>query len=1043
MKKISRVTVILAFLCLSNIVFAQPQNNAWENETIFEVNKEAPHATFMLFNNADDVTEDAYSRSPYYQSLNGIWKFVYAEKYANRIQNFYQPDLNTQTWNEIEVPSNWELKGFGIPIYTNITYPFPKNPPFIGADNPVGTYRKDFTVPDDWDGREIMLHFGSISGCAFVYINGQSVGMSEDAKSPAEFNITPYLKKGANMLAVQVFRWSAGSYLEDQDFWRLSGIERDVFLVALPKFTIWDFFLKSSLDARYKNGLFDAGVTLRKFKNNNANTGILTVEILDKYKKKIFSEEQKITASKDSLQIIHFSGTINNPLPWNDETPNLYDCIISLKTNDSVITHTGAKIGFRKVEIKNSQLFVNGVSVIVHGTDRHEHDPVNGHVPSKEYMLKDIQLMKEYNINAVRCSHYPNDPEWYKLCDEYGIYLVDEANVEVHGMGSGPQHGHDSAVHPSYLPQWAPMFMDREKRLVERDKNHASVILWSMGNECGNGKVFHDAYQWIKQRDDTRYVQFEQAGEDWNTDIVCPMYPGMNYMKSYAEDSSKKRPFIMCEYAHAMGNSTGNFREYWDVIFSSKKMQGGFIWDWVDQGIRSRDAAGNVFYAYGGDLGGLDLQNDENFCANGLVSADRTIHPGLNEVKKVYQNIHFSADNISSGIVTIQNLFAFTNLNQYNFTWQLYKNGEKIKEENFTVDLAPKQQKEVHLSIPLLKSDEGDEYFVNLFATAKQADGFVPAGHETASVQFKLSGDYFAGSRAAKGNLEITKEADKITFHSGEVSGEFDIKNGRFSNYKSHSMQLNELPEPYFWRAPTDNDFGNRMPARLGIWRNANENIQVKNVTVGDKEANGLMIKAEYELTSVGVPYTVDYLIQNDGSIQVTASIDMTGRDLPELPRFGMRMSLHTAYKYLQFYGRGPWENYSDRNESAYVGLYNDSVENEYCDGYIRPQESGNKTGVRWFSLTDNAGNGLRVEGLQPLNFSAINHSDESLDPGLTKKQQHPSDLPPYHAINVHIDLKQRGLGGDNSWGALPHEAYRLLDKKYNYGYVIKLVDGK
>ncbi len=696
------VFATLFFLVYGALANAQIQND-WENPQLIEVNKEAPHASFILFSNSGSVMANDYSSSPYYQSLNGIWKFVYAEKAANRVQDFFSTSLNTQTWNDIDVPSNWELKGFGVPIYTNITYVFPKNPPFVGEDNPVGTYRREFTVPDEWNGSEILLHFASISGCAFVYVNGQKVGMTKASKSPAEFNITPYLKKGNNLLAVQVFRWSDASYLEDQDFWRLSGIERDVYLYAVPKVSVWDFFLKGDLDAQYHNGLFSADITFRKFKNTSIQNGKAAVDIFDKSGKKVFSNTQTVSFKKDSLQTVHISGTVPDALLWSAEVPNLYDCIITFTSGDSITTYTGSKLGFRKVEIKNSQLMVNGMPVDVHGTDRHEHDPVNGHTVSRESMVRDIQLMKQYNINAVRCSHYPNDVAWYNLCDQYGIYLVDEANVEVHGMGAALQGWFDTTVHPAYLPQWAPAFMDREVRLVERDKNHPSVILWSMGNECGNGKVFHDAYKWIKQRDNTRYVQFEQAGEDWNTDIVCPMYPGMEYMKSYAADDSKQRPFIMCEYSHAMGNSNGNFREYWDIIHSSKKMQGGFIWDWVDQGLRSRDAAGNVFYAYGGDLGGYNIQNDENFCANGLVAADRTIHPGLNEVKKVYQNISFRANEASKGSIAIHNDFNATNLNCFNFRWTLYKNGIKTKDGNFAAELAPQGDKTFQLPVPLIE----------------------------------------------------------------------------------------------------------------------------------------------------------------------------------------------------------------------------------------------------------------------------------------------------------------------------------------------------
>lgn len=1035
--------LLYAVVLLANVAFGQSKNNDWENPQFFELNKEKPHATFMLFDKKQDVTEDDYNKSPYYQSLNGTWKFVYVDKYANRIKDFYQTGIDDSKWNDLPVPSNWELKGFGIPIYTNIIYPFPKNPPFIGDNNPVGTYRKQFTVPADWDGREVILQFGSITGCAFVYVNGQKAGMTKASKSPAEFDVTKYLKKGNNLLAVQVFRWHDGSYLEDQDFFRLSGIERDVFLYALPKLTVWDFFLKGDLDAQYKNGQFTADVDVRKFANNNINSGNLVVELRDKTGKTIFTQQKKVTVTADTLQTVHFAGDINNPLKWSAEAPNLYDCIITLKDNQGkTIALTGAKIGFRKVEIKNAQLMINGVATYVHGTNRHEHDEVNGHVPNKELMLKDIQLMKQYNINADRASHYPNDPYWYKLCDKYGLYLVDEANIESHGMGATGQGWFDTTVHPAYLPVWAPAHMDRIHRLVERDKNHPSVIIWSMGNECGNGKVFHDAYLWLKQRDKTRYVQFEQAHEDWNTDIVCPMYPGIDYMKAYAA-SNKQRPFIMCEYSHAMGNSNGNFQEYWDIIMSDKKMQGGFIWDWVDQGLKTTTPHGRTFWAYGGDLGGYNLHNDENFCANGLVAADRSIHPGLHEVKKGYQNILFKAKDISRGIITIQNLYNFTNLDQFNFKWELYRNGEQVNAGTFAVNVEPHKEKDVTLSLPEYKSPEGTEYFLNVYAYTKNATDIVPSGHEVAREQFKKAGKYFYKQPAVKGKLLVAREGNKLTFIAGNVKGEFDLKDGRLTQYtlNNYSTVLNQFPEPYFWRAPTDNDFGNGMPLNLGIWRTAHANRIVKDVQAGEKSDSGVAVKIIYELTAIKVPYTVEYLIKDDGSLRVTSSIDMTGRDLPELPRFGMRMQLPSAYTNLTYYGRGPWENYSDRNTSAFVGLYKDEVKNQFTWNYIRPQEGGYKTDVRWLTLTNDEGKGLSIEGIQPICFSAVNNLAEDLDPGLTKKQQHLTDIKPRSEVYLNVDLKQRGVGGDNSWGALPHQPYRLLDKKYSYSYIIKLVD--
>ncbi len=1016
-------TVLLLF-CLLQLMSASAQND-WENPRLVDQGKEKPHVDFMLFDAKKDVIEDQY----------------YVDKHADRIKDFYRTDLNDAGWANINVPSNWELNGFGIPIYTNITYPYPKNPPFIGENNPVGTYRKTFTIPENWKEKEVLLHFGSITGCAFVYVNGQKVGMSKAAKTPAEFNISPYLKKGTNQLAVQVFRWHDGSYLEDQDFWRLSGIERDVYLFALPKLSVWDFFLKGDLDKNYTDGLFSADVDLRKFAGNTLKAGQVTVEVQDKHGKSIFTKTQNFNTNADSIQTLSFSGTVKSPLKWSAEQPNLYNCILTLSTaNGKAISYTGAKIGFRKVEIKNAQLLINGVATYVHGVNRHEHDDVTGHVTGKALMLKDIKLMKELNINAVRLSHYPNDPLWYKLCDQYGLYLVDEANIETHGMGAEWQNWFDKSKHPAYLPEWAPAHVDRTVRMVERDKNHASIIIWSLGNECGNGPVFHDNYKWIKKRDNTRPVQFEQAGEDWNTDIVCPMYPGTGSMRKYASDPSKTRPYIMCEYAHAMGNSNGNFQEYFDLIRTSKQMQGGFIWDWVDQGLKTTDANGKTFWAYGGDLGGFDLQNDENGVADGIISADRTPDPGAYEIKKVYQNILFSSGQISKGKLRIENLFDFTNLDQYTFKWELLSNGKKIKEGNFAVNLAPHTTKELSLNLPALKSTEGTELLLNVYAYTKSATEMLPSGFEVAKEQFKYAGDFFAKAAMTTGDLKVNKEGDKISFASGTIKGEFDVKSGRFTRYTQGDNGFNNFPEPYFWRAPTDNDFGNKMPERLGVWRSAHEGLFLKNVEVAAQTAEGLLIKVSYELSNIAVPYVIRYLIQNDGSIKITAAIDLNGRNLPEMPRFGMRTVLSGRYDNLSYYGRGPYENYTDRHDASFIGLYQDKVENQFYKGYIRPQESGNKTEVRWLSLTNNAGNGILIEGLQPLGFTAINHSTEDLDPGLTKKQQHPSELPVRRNVFLNIDLKQRGVGGDDSWGAYPHRQYLLLDKTYSYSYVIKLI---
>jgi beta-galactosidase len=1034
------IAILLTLIC--NISLAQ--QNFWEDPSVFQQNMEQPHAFFTLYEDEVKAKADDFKKSPYYQSLNGEWKFTYVDKVANRHQEFYKTDLDDSQWKNIKVPSNWELQGFGIPIYTNIIYPFPKNPPFVGPDNPVGTYRKMFSVPKDWDGKEIFLRFGSISGCATITINGKKVGLSKAAKTPSEFNITPYLQKGNNLLAVQVIRWHDGSYLEDQDFWRLSGIERDVAIYALPKIGIWDFVADAGLDQNYKNGILNLEVAIRKFEDVKLKNAALNISLKDASGKQLFSKKITVNDIADSSKIFKISQEIKNVKSWNGEQPYLYDMILSF-TNDGETTFTGAKLGFRKVEIKDSQLMVNGVPLIVHGTNRHEHDMVNGHVLDKESMIKDIQLMKQFNINAVRNSHYPNDQLWYKLCDEYGIYLVDEANVEIHGMGASLQGYFNESIHPAYLPQWAPAISDRIHRMVKTNRNHASIIIWSMGNECGNGVVFHDAYKWLKKEDTSRPVQFEQAGEDWNTDIVCPMYPRIHQMKEYASNPEKKRPFMMCEYSHAMGNSSGNFKEYWDIIKSDKKMQGGFIWDWVDQGLLTKTAEGRPFFAYGGDLGGYALQNDENFCANGLVSADRIPHPGLYEVKKVYQDIVFSDFDQAKNQVKVSNQFGFKNLDNYNFKWQLFKNGILEKQGDFRVSLAARQSKLVSLPMPKVVANAGEEYTLNLSAFLDKPEPLLAGGLEMAREQFVLSSKYFEKSITSAGDLKVDKKGEMLNFSANGIEGSFNMANGNWRSYhlQGEEAVINQLPEPYFWRAPTDNDFGNGMPVKLGVWRNAHINKSVKKITVSEQTKSGINIRVDYLLEDIGVPYTLVYNINNDGSVEVTASINMEGKKISEIPRFGMRMELPKAYNNLSYYGRGPYENYSDRKFASFIGLYQDKVENQYQTTYIRPQESGYHTDVRWLQLADASGKGLHIKGLQPICFSAINYSTEDLDPGLTKKQQHPTDLKPRNKVFLNVDLNQRGVGGDDSWGAYPHEKYLLKDKTYTYSYKISLLAKK
>jgi beta-galactosidase len=1038
MKKI--VLTLTLFLSLQN---NYAQSNEWENPQIVDRGKEAGRSSFLLFSNESELKDNNPQKSELYQSLNGYWKFNIVKNPSQRPQNFYAADLDDTKWKDIKVPSNWEIQGHDIPIYTNITYPFPKNPPFIGGDyNPVGSYRRIFTIADSWKDKEIILHFGSITGYARVFLNGKEVGMTKASKTAAEFNVTSFLKKGDNLIAVQVFRWHDGSYLEDQDFWRLSGIERDVYLQAMPKTAIWDYFVKSDLDNQYKNGIFSLDVSLKSFENNTIKNPSLKVELFDNQGNVVYSENKKVNAKEPKVS---FEKTIENVKQWNAETPNLYRYTISLLDNKGkTLEIISKKTGFRKVEIKDARLLVNGKVVFVKGVNIHEHDDENGHVPNQKLMVKDLQLMKEHNLNSIRMCHYPHDTYFYDLCDEYGFYVVDEANIETHGMGAEWQNWFDKAKHPAYLPEWVPAHMDRVKRMFAIDKNHPSIIIWSLGNECGNGPVFYDAYDWLKQVDSTRPVQFEQAGENRNTDIVAPMYPGIKSMKEYA-NSDKQRPYIMCEYSHAMGNSNGNFQEYWDIINNSKRMQGGFIWDWVDQGFKTKNEKGITFWAYGGDLGGEKLHNDENFCSNGLIGADRVPHPGLMEVKKVYQNVHFQLNNESGLMIT--NHFNFTNLSDYIFKWELIKNGSTAKSGEFNLDAAPEESKNVALDLGSI--EENSECFLNVFAVSKYDAPLVAKGHEFAREQFAIGkGSFFKNNNSAESasKLKYTFKNNVLSFETENSIGEFDMQHGEILKYRSKNTDnsiVTNFPTPYFWRAPTDNDFGSGMPNKLVIWKEASQKPTVVSVTMDKNLSEGLLVKVAYKLAQIEVPYTVKYLIQNDGSIKITSDIDLTGKDLPEIPRFGMRLKLNGSYDNLSYYGRGPWENYSDRNTASFVGEYSDKVMNQYTRNYIRPQESGYKTDVRWLTLKNDKGQGIKIVGQQPLGFSALNISTEDLDPGKTKAQRHPSDLDlnSKEAVYLHLDYKQRGLGGDDSWGRLPHDPYRLLDKQYSYSYTISLVN--
>ena len=1024
-------------MLLGNI-FTIAQQPDWENPEVFAVNKEATRATSLPYPSEALAKINDYAESPFYQSLDGVWKFFWVPKVAQIPNGFWNENCTVSAWADMPVPGNWEFNGFGLAYYKNIGFGFVAKPPYIAReDSPVGAYRREFNIPENWNGRRVYLHFEAGTNAMYVWVNGQKVGYTQNSKSPVEFDITQYIRKGKNTLACQVHKYSDGSYLEDQDMWRLGGINRSVYLYSTAQTRILDFFAHPDLDKNYKNGLFSVDVTLKNYSNAD-QAQVFDVAILDKSGKKVFNKSQKTTIQGNNISELTFSGTVSSPQKWTAETPNLYTMLLTLKDgNGNVIESTSHKIGFRKIEINDGQLFVNGKKVYFKGVNLHEFNTNTGNVVTREVMMRNLELMKQLNINAVRTSHYPQAPLWYKLCDEYGIYLVDEANLESHGLG----YGKDNV---SNFPEWHAQHMDRIIRLVERDKNHASVIFWSLGNEASNGKAFFDMYDWAKARDNSRPVQYEQAGgHARNTDIICYMYP---YMDGMLRDAKKDlgKPYIMCEYAHAMGNSMGNFQEYWDVMRSSKNMQGGFIWEWYNHGYPAKDEQGRFYWAYGGDMGGYNHMNDGNFCMDGIISPDQQMIPHTHIVKKVYQDIMFEAKDLNNGIITVINDFKFTDISNknYSFKWVLLKNGEQAAEGTFDVNLKADSRKDIKLKLPVISPQAGVEYYLQVYASNKQEIPFLKAGYEVAKGEMAFdSNNYFVQNYDA---VSVTTEEkdDKIFVKSAASAYEFSLKDGRAllnMTDKDGRRMFRELPRPNFWRAPTDNDFGAQDHYNMALWSSASHNFIYK--YKGKEERNGTVaLKYEAKLRGVEAKVDLTYTVNADGSLTVDAHYVALSDELPEIMRFGMLMTLPKEMNDFSWYGRGPHENYIDRNQDAFMGIWNGKVE-EQAFAYYRPQETGNKTDVRWFTLKNNAGKGIEIRGNQALSVSATNYKPEDLDPGMTKKQQHWSDVEPRNETVLCVDLFQRGVAGLDSWSAKPLDQYRFFGKEYRYSYTIRIID--
>ncbi len=1008
------------------------------NPSLVSKNTEEARASFLPFENEAQAIKGNYKESPYYKSLNGTWKFLYSENPYKIPADFMSPALDDSEWSDITVPGNWERQGYGIAIYTNTSWEFcsRNNPPYMDGPkppyvpetfNPTGVYRTTFTVPIDWDGRQIFISFDGVKSAAYLYINGVEVGMSKDSKLPARYDITRFVKKDLpNQLTLRVFRWNDGSYLECQDFWRISGIERDVYIYSQPKTRINDFTVVAELDKEnYTTGEFALKVDVKNHTSNEANYKV-SYRLMDANGVEVLSgmSPGKVV-DKDRVE---FASEIANVKPWTAETPNLYTLVIKLTSgeNTEIISE---KIGFRTVEIKNRQLLVNGQPILIKGVNIHEHNEFTGHYVDTALMIKDFELMKRYNVNTIRTSHYPQNELFYRLCDKYGFYVIGEANVESHGMFYNLRDciGNN--------PSYCDAIVSRNLEMVERDKNHPSIIIWSPGNESGNGYCFYQAYVEMKKLDPTRPIQYERADMEWNTDIFCPMYSTPADLLKYANDPSADRPMIMCEYAHAMGNSLGNFKEYWDIIEKYDILQGGCIWDWVDQGFAEVDENGRKFWAYGGDYGPKGTPSDDNFLINGIIFPDRTTKPHTEEMKKIYQNIKFSMP--ESGKLEVKNWNYFIDLSGYNFRYEIVSEGKVVRKGTFKLTTAPQATETVIIKLP--KFAKGVEYFLNVYAMQKEATCLVPANHVVACEQIELTNGKSLLDIPVKGvALKVADSNGKTVVEGAKFAMEIDKTSGVITSYKVAGEELLKDgygPRPNYWRAPTDNDYGMKLQKRARVWQSASNAPRVaSNYNVTNQ--NGIVTIKFSQAMVDSVAQDIEYNIYPSGYMAMTVNT-ITENDMPMMPRAGIRMQLNGEYDNVKYYGRGEYENYPDRKTASFVGIYSTTAEEMYTP-YIRPQENGHRSDVRYFTLINDKGNGIMVTAQEDLiQFNALKNTIEDYEAGdqggetgsndpakKTINYKHQNDITPRDLVDCCVDYKMMGVGGNNSWGGWPEPQY-------------------
>ncbi len=1031
-RTIANVSLCLAVLSMSSGALAQSESR-WQNVNINQQNREPRRANFFAFENLEKAQSFDKKKSANYLSMEGMWKFNFVKDHNKRPANFFALKYDDSQWKDFPVPGLFELNGYGDATYKNIGYAwatqFDPNPPYISElNNYTGSYRRTFELPKDWKGKDVYFHVGSATSNLTLWVNGKYVGYSEDSKVAAEFNISKYLKPGKNLIAMQVMRWCDGSYFEDQDFWRFTGIAREVYLYARPKLHAADIRLNAALENNYQDGVLNYKVSLKGGKTDVAIT------LCDKDGKQI----AQATGAQGVIKVPKVNA-------WTAETPYLYKAYITLKNKQGAAEVIPQKVGFRNVEIKNAQLLINGQPVLVKGADRHEMDPDGGYVVSLERMIQDIKIMKQLNINAVRTSHYPCDPRWYDLCDEYGIYITAEANLESHGMGYEEK---SLAKFPEYIVP----HIERNEGNVKPLINHPSVIVWSLGNESGYGVNFEKAYDWVKACDKTRPAQYERGGYDSKTDIYCPMYIGYEESESYCKSNGTK-PYIQCEYAHAMGNSEGGFKEYWDLIRKYPKYQGGYIWDFVDQGLRDKSpVTGKEIFTYGGDYGRYPA-SDYNFNCNGIIAPNRRLNPHAYEIQYVLQNVWIKDFDAENGSFNVYNENFFKNIDDLSLTATLFANGVKLTTVAIpdTKGIAPQATKLVKseaLKSAIEKAEAEhatEEITINFAFASDGSQPLVDKGLVMARQQIVLNGYEFdkvdatanTGSKieVEETNSYVKVSAERMSVTIGKKTGMID-----YLDVDGEPMlKFRESMTPEFWRAPTDNDYGASLQKKMRVWKNPQMNLKSFDKS---ESKDSVVLTANFEMPEVKAELMLRYRINAAGEVTVTEKMT-TDKEakVADLFRYGMQLQMPSSFSKLEYYGRGPEENYIDRHSSSFIGKYEANVKDEYYP-YVRPQESGNHTDIRYFSIFNpTTGKGITFEGYAPMECSAIPYLVEDLDAGIEKEHawgQHSGDLVEKGLVQLHIQQRQFGLGCIDSWGASPMEKYRMHYQDRCFSFVIK-----